>query len=415
MTASLPEHPRLREIAIELEKTRGASAIHDHECNLIWVSSELKALIGEYDEKKLGIGKHAFEAYLSPTWGDRVTAESKIHMLQHIPYMIGHTPGGKERIKEMFLYALREYPDCIPGNFDPNLLSEEAISQLIDSIDPVDEMPMITTMTMEFIDGELPPMPVTEVEIALNDYDGTLLGTVSLYDPGLPARVLAMLARGDEGMYSRMAKLADAGKRRAAILFADLQGSTGLSRRLPSAVYFELVRAMTTATDEVIIDRHGIVGKHAGDGATAFFLADELGSPSAAVRAAIEASRDIGVAVGTAAKEIADQTGLIEANECLVNVGLHWGATLYMGQLVTGGRLEVTALGDEVNECARIQTVARDGQVLASKALLEHLDAEDARALRVNPDMMLYRTLNEFPGANEKAVKDAGGIPVTTL
>jgi class 3 adenylate cyclase len=172
---------------------------------------------------------------------------------------------------------------------------------------------------------------------------------------------------------------------------------------------------MTTATDQVIIDRQGIVGKHAGDGATAFFLAEELGSPSGAVAAAIEAARDIGVAVGTAAKEIADETGLIEASECLVNVGLHWGATLYMGQLVTGGRLEVTALGDEVNECARIQTAARDGQVLASKALLEHLDNEDARALRVNPDMMLYRTISEIPGAPDKSVKDAGGIPVTAL
>jgi class 3 adenylate cyclase len=86
-----------------------------------------------------------------------------------------------------------------------------------------------------------------------------------------------------------------------------------------------------------------------------------------------------------------------------------------MGQLVTGGRLEVTALGDEVNECARIQTAARDGQVLASKALLEHLDNEDARSLRVNPDMMLYRTISEIPGAPEKSVKDAGGVPVTTL
>ena len=411
----LPEHPRLREIATELEKTRGAAALHDHECNLVWVSSELKAILGEYDDDKLGIGKHAFEAYLSPTWGDKVSSESKLHMLQHIPYMIEHTPGGKQRIKEIFMYAIENYPECMPGEIDPSLMTEEAVGDLIDSIQPSEDHPMVTTMTIEFLDRDLPAMPVTELELALNDHDGTFLGTVSMYDPGLPARVMTMLARGDEDMYARMTKLVDAGKHRAAILFADLQGSAALSRRLPSAIYFQLVRAMTTATDQVIIDNRGIVGKHAGDGATAFFLADEFGSSSGAVRAAIEAARDIAMAVGTAAKEIADETGLIEASECLVNVGLHWGGTLYMGQLVTGGRLEVTALGDEVNECARIQSAAREGQVLASKALLEHLDGEDARELRINPDMVLYQQLADIPGCPDKAIQDAGGVPVTTL
>ena len=414
MIGSLPDDPTLRGIAVELEKTRGAAALHDRDCNLIWVSSELKELIGETDETKLGYGKHVFEAYLSPTWSERVTDESKMHMFEHLPHVIKVTPGGKDRVREILLTAMRDYPECVPG-FTPGMhLSEDAIHQLVDNIQPVDT-PFIWSMEMEFLQGDLPPLPVNEVEIRINDDSGQLLGTVSLYNPGLPARVMAMLARGDEDMYQRMAHLTDPGRHRAAILFADLQGSAGLSRRLPSAIYFELVRAMTTATDQVIIDRQGIVGKHAGDGATAFFLADEHGSTSAAVRAAIEAARDIGVAVGTAAKKIADETGLIEASECLVNVGLHWGATLYMGQLVTGGRLEVTALGDEVNECARIQTAAREGQVLASKSLLEHLDPEDARELRVNPDMMLYRTISEIPGAPEKSVRDAGGLPVTTL
>ena len=414
MTGSLPEHPRLREVALELEKTRGAAALHDASCNLVWVSSEMKALIGEDDEDKLGYGRHVFEAYLSPTWGDRVTDEAKLHMFQHLPHVIARTPGGKKRVKKMFLEAARVYPECVPGYTQGTEISEAAIEQLIDSVEPV-PMPLISTLEMEFLQGDLPPLPVTEVEIALSDSDGGLIGTVSVYHPGLPARVLAMVARGDEDMYTRMTRLTDPGKHRAAILFADLQGSAGLSRRLPSAIYFQLVRAMTTATDEVIIKKQGIVGKHAGDGATAFFLADQFGSASGAVRAAIEAARDIGTAVGTAAKEIADETGLIEASECLVNVGIHWGATLYMGQLVTGGRLEVTALGDEVNECARIQTAARDGQVLASKTLLEHLERADASELRINPDLMLYRTLSEIPGAPDKAIKDAGGIPVTTL
>ena len=57
-----------------------------------------------------------------------------------------------------------------------------------------------------------------------------------------------------------------------------------------------------------------------------------------------------------------------------------------MGQVVTGGRLEVTALGDEMNECARIQATARDGSVLATKALLEQLAPAESEAVGIDPD-----------------------------
>jgi hypothetical protein len=86
-----------------------------------------------------------------------------------------------------------------------------------------------------------------------------------------------------------------------------------------------------------------------------------------------------------------------------------------MGQVVTGGRLEVTALGDEVNECARIQESARDGAVLASKHLIERADPEQARAAGVDPEHVEYTTVAELPGATEKAVRDAGTIPVAAL
>jgi class 3 adenylate cyclase len=94
--------------------------------------------------------------------------------------------------------------------------------------------------------------------------------------------VLTLVARGDEGMFKRMAKLFEPGRRQAAMLFADLQMSGALSRRLPSAAKFRFVRAITTAIDEAVVRHTGIVGKHAGDGVTALFLADDLGSSSAA-------------------------------------------------------------------------------------------------------------------------------------
>jgi hypothetical protein len=86
-----------------------------------------------------------------------------------------------------------------------------------------------------------------------------------------------------------------------------------------------------------------------------------------------------------------------------------------MGQVVTGGRLEVTALGDEVNECARIQECARDGTVLASKALVERLDPAHADQIGIDPDAASYTTIAELGSATEKALRDAGSIPVTEV
>jgi class 3 adenylate cyclase len=181
-------------------------------------------------------------------------------------------------------------------------------------------------------------------------------------------------------------------------------------------VYFTLVRALVTAIDRVVVDRQGVVGRHAGDGATSFFLTDDLGSPSASARAAIGAAREIRQVVQDVAGEFEGETnGLISSKGCPMNVGVHWGSSLYMGQLVTDGRLEVTALGDAVNECARIQETARDGQILASKALLENLGSSDAAALDVDPDALSYASIAEIPNASEKAIRDAGGIAVATL
>jgi class 3 adenylate cyclase len=201
-----------------------------------------------------------------------------------------------------------------------------------------------------------------------------------------------------------------AGRHEAAILFADLQASGRLSRRLPSAAYFELIRALTTAIDAVVVEHDGIVGKHAGDGVSAFFLDDDLGSSSATARAALRSARGI-----TAVTRRVAAGNDLEEDDVRLNVGVHWGGTLYMGQVTTGGRLEVTALGDEVNECARIQQAARDGMVLASKPLVERLAPEDAVAVGVDPDVATYRALAELPGADEKVVRDAGVLPVTLV
>jgi class 3 adenylate cyclase len=98
--------------------------------------------------------------------------------------------------------------------------------------------------------------------------------------------------------------------------------------------------------------------------------------------------------------------------EISLRFGLHWGSTLYMGSILTGGRSEVTALGDEVNEAARIEASATAGRTLASKALIERLRPDDAAALGIDTRHTTYTPLAELSTATEKARRDAPSISV---
>jgi class 3 adenylate cyclase len=63
-----------------------------------------------------------------------------------------------------------------------------------------------------------------------------------------------------------MQSVAKAGRRPAAILFADMDASTPLSKRLPTATYFTFGRRLMPAADRCVIDAGGLIGRHAGDG-----------------------------------------------------------------------------------------------------------------------------------------------------
>jgi class 3 adenylate cyclase len=93
--------------------------------------------------------------------------------------------------------------------------------------------------------------------------------------------------------------------------------------------------------------------------------------------------------------------------------GLHWGSTLYVGRLLTAGRAEVTALGDEVNEAARIEACAVGGRVLVSKDLVERLNPSDASALGIDATVTRFTLLAHLDSATEKARRDAPSLAVT--
>jgi class 3 adenylate cyclase len=383
------QDPRLDAIISGLESTGWAAEVCDAEWRLIWVSPQARALIGQEDDSGLGLGKHVVESRQQPAWQRMVGRDAQEQWVRlNVPQMLADDPDGAERIA---------------GMGDPELRG------VVLDAEPA-KVPIWTWLTRTT--GIMPAInEVRNFGMRVRTKEGEPVATVYIYGANLPATLLALVAQGDRGMFERMARLAEPGRREAAVLFADIQSSGELSRHLSSAAYFRLVQKLFTELDEIVIDANGIVGKHAGDGLSAFFLADECGGREAAAGAAVDA----GVKLAEAARATGSSSELGSAHDLRLNVGVHWGGALYMGQVVTGGRLEVTALGDEVNECARIQESARDGSVLASKALIERLDPEHARRVGIDPDTVEYVTVSELPSATEKAVRDAGSIPVTEV
>ena len=382
MSAPTELDPRLAGAVDQLEATGSAAEIYDPEWRLVHLTSQFRAFTGNRPED-LGLGLHAVEVRVHTLDGMVPLESGRSWMRLNVPLMAHATPGGLDAILAM--------------------LGDERVEALGPL--PEREPEALWWGEVTYLQPGLPPAQTRYLTFALTAGDGERIGWAIIYLPAAPASIVSLVTRGNQGMFARMAELLHPARHETAILFADIQASSQLARRLSSQRWFELIRDFSTEADRAAISRAGIVGRHAGDGVTAFFLAEQAGSRAAACAAALRAGREI----------VAWCPAGIEPAELRINAGVHWGGALYLGQVVTGGRLEVTALGDEVNECARIQQSARDGVLLASKPLVERLDPEDARALGLDPLTVVYRTVGELPGVTEKAVRDAGGVPVVAV
>ena len=271
--------------------------------------------------------------------------------------------------------------------------------------------PDIFTGRFDRREGGLDPYEVRYLGTRLRNEIGRPIGSFIIAYMGLRPTLVSLLARGSEAMYERMAELVEPRRHQAAILFADLQGSCQLSRQLATPRYFELIRTLSTRFDRTVARERGVVGKHAGDGMCAFFLADAEAGPVDAASGALRTALDVRHWAAEMSEELSEEAPA----GVLVNIALHWGTNLYVGQLVPGGRLDVTALGHEVNQCARLQESTHGGRISLSRAFAELLDPDEATALGIDLPKAAFRSLATLSGVTEKAIRDAGALSVSQL
>jgi class 3 adenylate cyclase len=300
-------------------------------------------------------------------------------------YVLAGTPGGREELRRVV---------------DPTL------ADLVDVLEPRDLPPVWINRSGFTTAGA--EVTGSAVWIRIDDAHGNRVGVCLLPKPAPGMSHLARAAAtADLTHLERMRVVERPDRHPAAILMADLEASSPLARHLSTAQYFAFGRRRVRAADRCIIDAGGIVGPYAGDGVLAFFLAETTGSESAAAKACIAASRTLRDTL----PDIAVRSEL-SASDLSLRFGLHWGATLYMGRILTGGRSEVTALGDEMNEAARIEACATGGKTLASKSLIERLNHADADALGLDTGHTKYTPLADLSTATDKARRDAPSIAV---
>jgi class 3 adenylate cyclase len=390
----LPDDPLLGEAAMLLRDTDELGFVVDTRWRLIYASEQLR--LTETGGGQVGaslIGEHMFgpemvRHYAQVRFGGLVTPDSlRTNFLGYGPYVLADTPGGRAELR---------------GLVDPSL------RDLVDGLSPSD------ASMFSFRTSSVGLESVREMEIRgvrLRDGSGTLRGTLFIPKLPVPTGILSQMAfHRDADHLGRTFAMSSAERRAGAVLFADLENSSALARRLSTSSYFGLVRRLVRTTDRCIVDAGGVVGRHVGDGVVAFFPVECFTSESAAARACLTAARSIRASLPDAALR-----SDLHADDVVTRFGLHWGSTLYMGSITTSARTEVTALGDEANEAARIEACATGGRTLASKQLIERLERHDAAALDIDPDHLTYTQLADLSTATDKARRDAPAIAVCEL
>ncbi len=148
------------------------------------------------------------------------------------------------------------------------------------------------------------------------------------------------------------------------ILFLDIRGFTPLSEKLSPPELVDTLNTMFNMITETTLRNAGTIDKFIGDAAMILFNAplDVAEHERMAVQTAYEIQRGM--------NGIREQ--IMEKYQCEVNVGIgiHTGNAV-VGNIGSYLRVDYTAIGDNVNIAARIESQTRKGQVQVSEQVYE--------------------------------------------
>lgn len=167
--------------------------------------------------------------------------------------------------------------------------------------------------------------------------------------------------------------------RNIAVLFVDIRGFTPMSESLEPEQVVEILNEYLSLTTQAIFKNGGTLDKFIGDATMAVFNApfDLEDYIYKAVCTAI----DIAAGSDELEKKLMERFG----KSVSFGIGVNCGPAV-VGNIGCEFRMDYTAIGDTVNTAARLESNAKRGQILISKAVYEAVqDRIDATELGVIP------------------------------
>jgi adenylate cyclase len=154
------------------------------------------------------------------------------------------------------------------------------------------------------------------------------------------------------------------------VLFADLTGFTRLTSELGAERSYEVINEFFTMTNEVLIRHDAYIDKYIGDAVMAFFNVP-IQSPHHA-RQAVQAA----LAIQQGMAGVSASTGISLQSRIGVASGY-----ARMGRLGSTTSETFTVIGDVVNLAARLEALARPGEVLVDATTFMAADGNSAGTL----------------------------------
>ena len=138
------------------------------------------------------------------------------------------------------------------------------LSDLVDDLQP-SRLPQVLTPATGPVRVSGVDAGIVHTWFRIDDDAGAMAGVAMVWKPAIGMSELATAAAFvDPGLLQRMHLVLRPDRPPAAILLADLEASSPLSRRMSAAQYFALGRRLIQAADGCVVEEGGIVGRHAG-------------------------------------------------------------------------------------------------------------------------------------------------------
>jgi adenylate cyclase len=151
-------------------------------------------------------------------------------------------------------------------------------------------------------------------------------------------------------------------EREVSVLFADLAGFTGFCERRPAGEVVHMLNRYWAAAVPAVVDRGGLVERFAGDAIIVVFNA-VTEQPDHALRAARAALAMRSVIDGLAAEHPSWPRFRMAVNS----------GPAIVGNVGAGGHRSFTVIGDTINLAARLQAMARPGEVVVGPTTRQDL------------------------------------------